>query len=213
MKKNKNVKIKKVRVLAMILLIGVMLGLFYFKNKETLNLITVVNEIDDYNYTLESNATRIYKKYYNELKEELADNKIDEDNYASLIAKLFVIDYYTLNNKVTNKSIGGVQFVHSNLKDSFISNASLTVYKYIKNNLYGNRKQKLPEVNNVEVDKIESIKYENNEYKDVSGYRVVVDVGYVKDYGYPEKVTLMIIHENNKLVIVEISWYMIYFRK
>ena len=113
-----------------------MLGLFLLKTRPKLQVVTVVGQINDYNYTLESNATRIYKKYYKELEKELEDRKIDEKNYASLISKLFVIDYYTLDNKVTNKNIGGVQFIHSNLKDSFITASSNTIYKYIKNNLY-----------------------------------------------------------------------------
>lgn len=202
MKKN---KIKKIRVLAVILVVGVVLALFLFKTKNQLNVVTVISEIDSYNYKLESNATRIYKKYYKELEKELSDNKVDEKNYASLIAKLFVIDYYTLNNKVTNRDIGGVQFIHSNLKDSFINKASNTVYKYLKNNLYGNRKQKLPEVNSVDIIDIKEMKYSNGDYKDDSGYKVVINIGYVKDYDYPKEVTLSIIHEDNKLVIVEIK--------
>lgn len=202
MKKN---KIKKIRVLAVILVVGVVLALFLFKTKNQLNVVTVICEIDSYNYKLESNATRIYKKYYKELEKELLDNKVDEKNYASLIAKLFVIDYYTLNNKVTNRDIGGVQFIHSNLKDSFINKASNTVYKYLKNNLYGNRKQKLPEVNSVDIIDIKEMKYSNGDYKDDSGYKVVINIGYVKDYDYPKEVTLSIIHEDNKLVIVEIK--------
>lgn len=198
-------KMKNKRVLAVILLIGVLLGLFYFKTRPKLQVVTVSSEIDGYNYILESNTTRIYKKYYKELEEELKDNKIDEKNYASLISKLFVIDYYTLNNKITNKNIGGVQFIHSNLKDSFITKASNTIYKYVESNLYGTRKQKLPEVNDVEITEIKEIKYEKDDYKDDGGYEIVVNVGYVKDYDYPEKVTLTIIHEQNKLVIVEIK--------
>lgn len=205
MKKNKKIKIRKGRVLAVILVIGGLLGFFYFKTRDELQVVTVVGQIDSYNYTLESNATRIYKKYYKELEDELEDNKVDEKNYASLIAKLFVIDYYTLNNKVTNKNIGGVQFIHSNLKDSFISSASTTVYKYVKSNLYGNRKQKLPEVNKAEVEEIKEIKYERDNYQDDSGYQVTVNVSYVNDYDYPEEVVLTIIHEENKLVIVEIK--------
>ena len=204
MKKRKN-KIKKRRVLAAILVIGFVFVLFLFKTRNQLQVVTVISEIDSYNYKLESNATRIYKKYYKELEEELSDNKVDEKNYASLISKLFIIDYYTLNNKVTNKDIGGVQFIHSNLQDSFITNASNTVYKYVKSDLYGNRKQKLPEVNDVEIKSINEIKYENREFQDSFGYEVVVSVGYVKDYDYPEEVTLTIIHEENKLVIVEVE--------
>lgn len=205
MKKNKKVKIKKGRVLAVILAIGILLGFFYFRNIDKLQVVTVVSQIDSYDYKLESNTTRIYKKYYKELEKELKDNKIDEKNYASLIARLFVIDYYTLNNKITNKNIGGIQFIHTGLKDMFISSASRTVYKYVKSNLYGNRKQKLPEVNKVEISKIEEIKYKEDVYVDDTGYKITLNVGYVKDFDYPKKVTVTMIHENNKLVIVEIN--------
>lgn len=205
MKKNKRTKIKKIRVLAVILVIGVLLGLFYMKTRNKLQVVTVISEIGDYHYTLESNTTRIYKKYYKELEKELEDNRIDEENYASLISKLFVIDYYTLINKITNKNIGGIEFIHSNLKDRFIKKSSETIYKYVKNNLYGNRKQKLPEVNEVEIEKISQLKYQKDSYEDDSAYQVEVKVGYVKDYDYPKKVILTIIHEENKLAIIEIK--------
>ncbi len=205
MAKVKKNKIKKERVLVVILLIGVILGLFYLKNRKELQVVSVVSEIDSYNYYLESNSTRIYKKYYKELENELKDNKVDEEKYAQLVAELFSIDYYTLNNKVTNKNIGGVQFIHSNLKDKFISDSSNTVYKYIKNNLYKNRHQQLPEVNSVEVKDLKQIKYNKKDYKDDSAYEVTVSIGYVKNYDYPTSLTITLIHENNKLVIVEIK--------
>lgn len=202
----KKYKINKKRVLIVILLIiGVILGLFYLNNRKKLQVIEIESEIKEYNYYLESNATKIYKEYYEELEEELSKNKINEKEYATLISKLFVIDYYTLKNKVTNKNIGGIQFIHTNLKDRFIDDSSKTVYKYVKSNLYGRRKQKLPEVKSVEVTKVEEIKYNHNDYKDDNAYQVVLKVKYKKDYNYPKKVKLSLIHENNKLVIVEIK--------
>ena len=64
-KKNKS---KKIRVLVVILIIGVISGLFYFRSRKELQVVSVVSEIDSYNYYLESNATRIYKNYYKELE-------------------------------------------------------------------------------------------------------------------------------------------------
>lgn len=204
-KKSKKAKFYRRRVLAVVLIIGGILGLFYWHTRNKLQVVTVVSEIGDYDYYLESNATRIYKKYYKELEKELEDHKIDEENYASLVAQLFVIDYYTLNNKITNKNIGGTQFIHSELKNRFIEESSNTVYKYVKNNLYGNRKQKLPEVNDVKISSIQEINYHKNDYQDSRAYQVVVKVGYVKDYDYPEEVNITLIHEENRLVIVEIN--------
>ena len=205
MKKNKKLKVKRGKVLAVILVLGFVTFLFFYNSRVKLQVVTTVAEIDNYQYKMESNTTRIYKKYFKELEQELEDNKIDEENYASLVSKLFVIDYYTLNNKITNKNIGGVQFIHSNLRSSFIEKASNTLYKYIKSNLYGNRKQKLPEVNDVEIKSIKQISYKNNNYQDNSGYQVEVNINYVTDYDYPKEVTLTLIHEENKLVIVEIK--------
>ena len=205
MKKNKKLKVKRGKVLAVILVLGFVTFLFFYSSRAKLQVVTTVAEIDNYQYKMESNTTRIYKKYFKELEHELEDNKIDEENYASLVSKLFVIDYYTLNNKITNKNIGGVQFIHSNLRSSFIEKASNTMYKYIKSNLYGNRKQKLPEVNDVEIKSIKQINYKNNNYQDKSGYQVEVNINYVTDYDYPKEVTLTLIHEENKLVIVEIK--------
>ena len=205
MKKNKKLKVKRGKVLAVILVLGFVTFLFFYNSRVKLQVVTTVAEIDNYQYKMESNTTRIYKKYFKELEHELEDNKIDEENYASLVSKLFVIDYYTLNNKITNKNIGGVQFIHSNLRSSFIEKASNTMYKYIKSNLYGNRKQKLPEVNDVEIKSIKQINYKNNNYQDNSGYQVEVNINYVTDYDYPKEVTLTLIHEENKLVIVEIK--------
>ncbi len=203
MNKKKKKEVQKNRIIIIILIIITLIVVIFFKTRPKLQVISVVSEITDYNYYVESNASKIYKKYYNELEEELSTNKIDEENYAMLISKLFIVDYYSLNNKITNKDIGGVQFVHSELKDKFIEESSETIYKYIKNNLYGTRNQKLPEVSSVDIENIENIKYKNGNFKDDSGYKVITKINYIKDYDYPKEVELTLIHENNKLVIVE----------
>lgn len=190
-------------LLLVILIVLVAVWYFFFREKQV--AVTVVSKIDGYNYYLDSNETRIYKKYYKELEAELKDSKVDEEKYVEIISKLFSIDFYTLTNKLTNKDVGGIQFIHSNLQESFATNASSSLYKYVKSNLSGNRKQKLPEVNKVEVTDIEKVKYKNNDYKDDSSYQVTLEIGYVKDYDYPKKVTLTMIHEENKLSIVEVK--------
>ena len=59
---------------------------------------------------------------------------------------MFVTDFYTLSTKVTNQDVGGLEFIYSKNKDNFKLKASDTLYKYIESNVYGDRKQKLPEV-------------------------------------------------------------------
>ena len=205
-KRKKKQKSNKGKIIIFIILLALIIGIvIFFQTRPKLQVVTVVSTIEDYDYYLESNSTKIYKKYYDELKKEIKDKKIDEEKYGSLIVKLFLIDYYTLNNKVTNKDIGGVQFIHSNLKDKFIKESSDTIYKYVENDLYGNRKQELPEVKNVEIKNIEKIIYAQKDYKDESGYKLDAKITYVKDLKYPKEATITLIHENNKLVIVEID--------
>ncbi len=206
MKKSKKKKLKIfpiILILLIIIIIAITVWYIYFKPKPL--TVTVVKQIEDYDYNLESNETRVYKKYYKQLEEELIDNKVDEKNYVELISKLFVIDFYTLTNKLTNQDIGGVQFIHPNLQENFKNEASSTIYKYVKNNILGNRKQKLPEVKSVEIIESKQINYTKKNYSDKSAYQVTVKVDYVKDLEYPVEVNLTLIHDNNKLVIVELK--------
>lgn len=169
--------------------------------------VEVVSSIDEYNYYLENTDSRIYKKYYKELESELEDQKIDEENYVSLLAKLFTIDFYTLNNKMTNQDIGGIQFVHESQKESFKTEATNNIYKYVKNNLTGKRKQELPEIKNATVEEVKQLSYENEEanLEDNSAYQTKVKLEYVKDLDYPTEVNLTWIHEGMKLSLVEVE--------
>ena len=110
-----------------------------FLKSKKVEEVKVLSTIEKYNYTLDNNETDIYQKYFKELDECLKKEEIDKIEYSNIISKLFVIDFYTLNNKITNKDIGGVQFLKEDIKKNFSLKASNTMYKYIKNNIYGFR--------------------------------------------------------------------------
>lgn len=175
----------------------------FFQNDS--NQITVVSKIDNYGYYLNSNTTKVYQKYYKQLESELKDSKVDEKNYVTLLSQLFAIDFYTLSNKLTNQDIGGIQFVASSLQEIFKSEASNSVYKYVRNNMGKNRNQTLPEVVNVTVSDIKEEEYDNHDFKDPSGFQTTVELEYKEDLGYPKALKLFFIHEENKLVLVEIK--------
>lgn len=185
-------------------IIVVVIGVIIYRSFFTSDEIRVVASIEEYNYQLESNQTKIFKKYYRELTKELEDSKVDEERYAELVSKLFIIDFYTLSNKVTNQDVGGIQFLHSSIQDNFKLKATDTVYKYVKSNIYGNRRQKLPIVKDVDIKSIENIVYEYSDTKDPSAYQVQVKISYRKDLGFDKEKKLVLVHENNKLVIVEV---------
>lgn len=196
-------------IVVLLFLLGLIVGGGYYLYQSFFsprsNVITVVSQMDGYSYYLNSNATRLYRKYYKLLEEELKDSKVDEESYVSLISQLFVIDFYTLNNKLTNQDIGGIQFVCASLQDKFKQEASATVYKYVRNNMNQNRKQSLPEVNKATVSSVKSIRYDKENISDDSAFEVIVLLDYVEDLDYPNKVKLCFIHEDNKLVLVEMK--------
>lgn len=206
MKKQKRGTDKKKKFVVLLVFVSIILIFIYnLRNKDT-NEIMVVSKIDDYNYVLDSNETRVYKKYFKDLEKLLKSDYIDEKEYASLISKLFIIDFYTLNNKLTNQDVGGLQFINSNIKDEFYSKSVNTIYKYVKSNIYGERYQNLPEVKDVEIENIKSIKFDEGGIKDDICYEVVCSIYYKKDLGYAKKIVLRLVHEDgNKLTIVEIN--------
>ncbi|MDD3241672.1 MAG: hypothetical protein PHQ64_02695 [Bacilli bacterium] len=165
----------------------------------------VVHEIKEYNYYLDDKDTDLYKEKYYELEKVLKEDNINYDEYAKLISQLFVIDFYTLDNKITNKDIGGVQFVNSNIIDNFKLNATSTIYKYLKSNLYGKRRQTLPIVTKIDVISSKTEDYEYNNTEDSNAYYIELKWDYKKDLDYPKSKTIVLVHDNNKLSIVEMK--------
>lgn len=207
MKKNKKKKYNNkpiVFLLIIIIIIVVVLMCYFFFKTDSIN-ITTISKIDNYDYYLESNATKVYKNNYYELEDILSSDNVDEEKYAKTICKLFVIDFYTLTNKLSNQDIGGIQFVSKEVVSDFKRQATNTTYKYVKNNSSGRRKQQLPEVSKVEIVNIEKEEYTLNGNKDSAAYKVKMKITYRKDLGWQSDIELILIHENNRLAIVEVN--------
>lgn len=206
MKKKRKLKKKVVVLIVLIvILLCLLTGIFiYTKTHKEINTnveAKVVDKIDDYGYVLESNKTKLYKSLFKDLVKVLKENQVNEEEYAKLISQMAVIDFYNLDNKTSKNDIGGVQFVREKNRDNFILQASETVYKYIEQNLDGNRKQELPIVNDVEVSNIKQEKYSYKDIKDDKSYTVTVKLGYKKDLGYPKEVIVKLLHTDKKLEI------------
>src|SRR5574344_486522 len=101
MKKNTIRYILLLAILVLFFLLGqYAFTIFKDKQKSTSNT-EVTDEIKDYSYSLNNKDTDIYKSTFNELKTNLSGSK-DEQKYVEAIAKLFIIDFYTLDNKMNN---------------------------------------------------------------------------------------------------------------
>lgn len=154
-----------------------------------------------FGYTSYKRDTKLYKDTFDSLGKVLDKEPIDYEEYAKYLSELFIIDFYTLDNKNDKNDIGGIQFIYDDLKDNFILNASDTVYKYIKN-ITSSKNRQLPVVSKINVSDISenTYKIENTEY---SSYIVTLDWSYEKDYGYETSTKITLIKKDNKLFIVE----------
>ena len=154
----------------------------------------VVNTIDGYGYTLENDAPDGYVTLFNELKTLLEQDEVNEEEYAKLVARMLVYDFYNLDNKISKNDVGGTEFILEDYRDNFILEASETVYKYIEHNIYQDREQKLPVVTSTEVTNVRTGQYRYDDYTDDNAYIITVQVGYEEDLGYPTEVTVKMLH-------------------
>lgn len=201
MKKNKGRGVIVIFIIVGIILFGYLgyrVKNDFFKGSERKKL----DSIELYGYTLSKNDTEIYKTYFKELSKVLNEKTIDYTEYAKLISKLFVIDLYTLDNKLVSTDIGGLEFLHKDLKDNFKENMGSTLYNFVESNIDGKRTQELPIVKDVNVSDVFETKYTYNK-TEYDAYIVSTDITYEKDLGYPKSMKLTIIKDNNILYIVK----------
>ncbi len=195
------------KILALFIIVGIILFGYlgyrvyndFFKSKNTHKPI---DSIELYEYTLSNNDTSVYKDNFKALSKVLNAKPIDYTEYAKLISKLFIIDLYTLNNKMGSTDIGGLEFIHKDLRENFRDNMGSSLYKFMENNLNGDRTQNLPEVSDVEIVDITETKYT---YKDLTydGYIVNAKWTYVTNLGYQSSMKLTIIKDKDILYIVK----------
>ena len=200
--------VKRILIIAVILIIAGVGFLVYENFKPNNNVVksTVVNEIKEYGYTLKSNKSAKYKKMFQELEDILSKDEVDEEAYVEQISKMFILDFYSLEDKLANTDVGGIEFVHTNARTNFLEKAEDTIYKYVESDIYGDREQSLPVVDEITIDDITKDSYTiGTDYTDEEAYVVTLSWTYEKDMGYQTEATLTFVHEDNKLSLVEIE--------
>ena len=207
---NKKRKIKFSKILVFVVLIIILVVCFcIFKNRRSEKNVSapveVVDSIDNFDYQLNDNETKYHIDLFNDLKKLLSEDDYDEEEYAKLISKLFLSDFYDLDSKVMKSDVGGTQFVYYDYRSDFELGAVDSVYKYVESNVYGDRKQVLPSVKNVEVVSIEQKSFEYGDDIDFDAYYVTLKINYAKDLNYPTDVLLVLIHNDDKLEIAKME--------
>lgn len=161
-----------------------------------------IESIGLYGYSLHDRDSSAYKDTFKELNKALSTNNIDYKNYATLASKLFIMDLFTLDNKLGSTDIGGLQFIHKDLKENFKENMGDTIYKYVEINIDGKRTQELHVVKEVTVSDVLETKYTYNN-KDYPAYVVTANWEYEKDLGYQKSMKITFIKDKNILYIVK----------
>lgn len=171
------------------------------EKKDDKPIVTNKDTIKGYDYTLKSNATKLYEDEFKTLKANLEGN-INYDEYAVSVAKLFIIDLYTINNKINKYDTGGVSFVYPDGRNNYKLNIQDTIYKYVEDNTDGKRTQNLPEVSSVIVkdSKKDTYKIGNNSFE---AYKINLEWSYVQDLGYDKTGEIILIKKDKNIYVVE----------
>ena len=203
-------KVKRIIIIILILALIAVVGLYFWKKRDVkpeVKEVKVLHKIDKYGYELKDTKSKKYQALYNELVKILDAEEPDEEKYVSKIAEMFIVDFYSLNDRTAKTDVGGVDFVHPDVLNNFLLNAEDTYYKYIESNVYGNRTQKLPTVNTITIDSVEKTRFDYNGKTDENAYKVKATWTYKEEdlKGYQQEASMIFVHEENKLYLVELG--------
>lgn len=204
-------KVKKILVVVLIIVALVSFFIVYKKltggkkeEKEEAKEVDVI-KTKEFDYKLYDNKSELYQEYFSKLKDELMKDEVNDQEYAKILGSLFVIDFYSLEDKKTSTDVGGLDFIYEGIKENFVLKATDTIYKYVQSNVYGDRKQELPMVSAIEAKTITPTQVTIGDINDPNGYNATFSVTYKKDLGYAKEVTLTLLHIEKKLYIVEVK--------
>ncbi len=149
-------------VLFFLVLIGVLV-FFGYKylftgDKKKINA-KVVDSIDKYGYTVSDMDSAYYKEEFAKLKDILNKKDYDSKEYATEVARLFVIDLYTMSTKINKYDVGGREYFYNTRADMHNLKVMDTIYSTLKDDTYGDRKQELPEIIKVNTERVEESDY------------------------------------------------------
>jgi len=201
----KKYKIGMTLIAILIILVSIigLSKLFLKKDKESKPKIEtkIISNIEKYGYTLDDRDTKYMKETFKELESVLNAEEINEEEYAKILSKLFIIDFYTLSNKINKYDVGSLEYILNDKQEMFKNKAMDTIYSDIYDNTYKDRVQELPEITKVEIVDFKEEEIEINK-ETIESYKVTMRFTYKKDLGYDKEGTLNLVKNNNKLEVV-----------
>lgn len=229
-KPKKKSKFKIVLIVLIILIIlgvGGYFGYDYYKNslhtKKKID-VKVLDSIDNYGYSVSDRDSKLFKDEYEKLKKVLNEEEIQDKDYAEQVARLFVIDLYTISSKINKYDVGGREYFYNTKVDMYDLKVMDTLYANLEDDTYGDRKQDLPTVKNVTTKDINEDSYifiENVTINETTGakscrdgftiskndntkcvkevekvYVVNLEWEYEKDMGYDDEASIVVAKED-----------------
>lgn len=163
--------------------------------------VNILDTISEYDYSISDRDSELYKKEFNELKSILTGKEIDNKAYSEKIARLFIIDLYSIKSKINKYDVGGLSYYYSSKKTMFETKVKDTLYDLVEDDSYGDRVQQLPMVSEIETILVEEGTYEMDG-KVVNAYIVTLSWSYEKDLGYDTKGIVTIVNDGIKQSVV-----------
>ena len=218
MSKNKNKKRmsnKKKLLICFILVVAIVGGYFVYINfiaEKQVSAPKVVDEIKEFNYVVNENDTKLFKKTFKELKDVLSKKEVDNKKYAEVISKLFVIDFFNLENKTSKNDVGGVQFVYNSYKTDFVDYARDGIYKQVANSIDSKKNTSLPQVTSVKITKTDTVVpssvFEHEDFAnetEANAYEIGIEWEYKNGTGFQNKAVITVVKDGDKLSIAKMS--------
>lgn len=199
-------KYKNLLIIIAILIIvlgitGLIYKLTYNKEEESVKILDV---IEDSTYKLKENDSELKKDLFYELKTILKEENVNYEEYSKVLSKLFVIDVFSLENKINKYDIGGLDYILETEKDKFKLLMGDTLYDIIENNYDGKRTQELPLVKGISILEVTESKY-LFEKEEVLSYDINLEWTYEKDLDYDTSATVKLIKYNDKMHVISYS--------
>ncbi len=217
--KEKRVRIKPItKILLALIVVAILVGGFvvwdsFIKPKTGKSKVVDSIKNGDIDYVVSDTDTKLFKENFSELKKILSAKEIDNKKYAETVAKLFVIDFFTLSNKTSKNDVGGVQFVYGGYQKDFIDGARDSIYKQVHSLVTDDKSNKdLPTVTKVKVYEVEEIKpynmfdFEVEFFKeDEVGYIINLSWEYSDDNAFQREATIIVVPDGNKLSVARMQ--------
>ena len=212
MARRKKRKVKYGRIILLLLIVCFISFLcimtydkFNVKKEPSAKKVKNISTIKEYGYSLKENATGYYKKLFKKLDSTLSKDDVSEEDYMNLVCQMFIADFFNLDNKISKNDVGGVQFVYKDYSSDFEKYAMDSIYKSVESNVYGNRRQELPIVEEVTCFKVKSETFKYGDSSDEKAYVLDFDIKYKSDLGYQDSGSMVIIHNDKKLEVASMS--------